>query len=115
MPPSANEPSRDRLSPVDIQTIHEDGVVVLRLSGELDSDNADALYQALRDDTRNHPGPLVLDMSGVSFIDSTILSRLLQLRTESVDGGSSLLVRNPSPVVRRVFEITGLDEVFGLS
>lgn len=111
----ADEPTPNHVPAVDIQTVHENGIVVLRLSGELDSANADAFYQVLRGDTRHHPRPLVLDMSGVSFIDSTILSRLLQLRSESSDVSSSVIVRNPSPVVRRVLQITGLDELFGLS
>ncbi|MFF3849807.1 STAS domain-containing protein [Streptomyces sp. NPDC002328] len=51
---------------------HPDGTALLTAIGEIDMSNTDALAAAL-DDT---PGPLVLDLTGVEYLDSAGLSLL---------------------------------------
>lgn len=51
---------------------HPDGTALLTAAGEIDMSNTDALAAAL-DDT---PGPLVLDLTAVEYLDSAGLSLL---------------------------------------
>jgi anti-sigma B factor antagonist len=57
----------------------------------------------------------VVDAGGLSFIDSSAISELLRLREHLGEGGGSLTLSNVQPSVRRVLEITGLLETFGVS
>jgi anti-anti-sigma factor len=78
----------------------EDG---FRLDGELDMATADDLSQIFRDAPSNDP--IVLDFSGVSFMDSSGLRALLEGAGQPTGCGPVVIV-NPSAQVRRVLEIS---------
>lgn len=88
-----------------------DGQTIAVVSGEIDM----ATCERLRDAIEPHLGPgqrIVLDLSGVTFMDSACLSVLVQARgTLSADGGS-LILRNPSHAARRVLSLSGIDRLF---
>jgi anti-sigma B factor antagonist len=54
---------------------------------------------------------VVLDLAAVTFIDSTGLSALMDARAESDRNGWEFSVSRPSPAVRRVVELAGLEHV----
>ncbi len=78
----------------------EDG---FRLDGELDMATADDLGQIFRDAPSNET--IVLDFSGVSFMDSSGLRVLLEGAGQPTGCGPVVIV-NPSAQVRRVLEIS---------
>lgn len=87
--------------------IEIDGAVV-RAAGEIDADAASKLWRAMHRAARSGE-PLQIDMSGVSFLDSNGLRVMLNVR-DTLD----FLVVNPSTQVRKLFELTGLTELFGV-
>ncbi len=82
-----------------------------KLDGELDLATAEDLGVVLG--KARSDGPLILDFSGVSFMDSSGLRALLEA-VRSRDGDGTLVILNPTPAVRRVFDITLPDGVPGL-
>lgn len=79
---------------------------VLRLTGELDLATAPDVLAAVEAETNDGgPGRLVLDMSAVSFIDSTGVRTLLEANRLA---GEDLSLLAPSPAVTRVLELTEL-------
>lgn len=98
---------------MDINLLHErvDGESILRLSGEIDMATApafrDAALTAIADD-----GPsLTLDLSGVTFMDSTGLHVLVgTYRRVRVHGGTFTMINIPD-IVRKLLRLTGLDDV----
>jgi anti-sigma B factor antagonist len=56
----------------------------------------------------------VLDLSDVTFIDSTALGTILKAATQLDDGGTLLAVVVPDGPVRRLFEMTNLTQRFRL-
>jgi len=54
---------------------------------------------------------VVLDLSGVTFADSTLLKVLQQARSKANDVGGALLVRNPSDQLRRLLTIGDLADL----
>lgn len=87
--------------------IHDfDGGRVVALTGELDA----LTCQGLAEHLIGSPGSLVVvDLSQLTFIDSSGLGALHVARQRAIKGGGNLVVSRPSPMVRRVLEITGLD------
>ena len=83
-----------------------------RLGGELDLATAQDLVSAIRART-DGDGPLTLEFSGVSFMDSSGLRALLEAATGR-DEGDGLVVLDPTPQVRRVLDISVPDSVPGL-
>jgi len=83
-------------------------VVVAR--GELDVATTESLQKAVIDAIAGG-SPVVLDLAGISFMDSTGLAGLIALRR--VDAvGDRLVLRRPSEAVRRVLELTATGELF---
>jgi len=80
------------------------GECVVVASGELDMECAGELRAVLEPLT----GSVVLDLSAVTFVDSTTLSVLVGAQNRLNASGGKLRIRDPHDVPRRVFEITGL-------
>ena len=79
-----------------------DGTLVV--VGEIDSYTAPALAQRLSDE----PKIVVIDLAGVSFIDSSGLRILIEAHQIRMDEKTSLTLRSPSAAVQRLLEISGL-------
>ncbi len=86
------------------------GVAVLSVSGELDVSNAETLESAIAQVCEGRPEELVFDLRELSFMDSAGIALL--------HGGArrvpNVRLRDPTPAVRRVVEVTGLTTVLGL-
>ena len=82
--------------------------LVFALRGELDLATRDLLHDALGEIDEGPPRRLVLDLSGLTFIDASGLHLLLSLAQRCRRAGPALeLVPGPSSV-HEAFEITGL-------
>jgi anti-anti-sigma factor len=79
------------------------GEVVLVVTGEVDLANAGALYNAARSlGSQLGSRDVVVDLSGVRFIDSGGIHALIRAQGEVV---GRLMLRNPSSAARRVLDI----------
>ena len=86
----------------------EGDAVVIYVRGEIDM----ATAARLRDAIEPHLGPgqtIVLELSGVTFMDSSCLGVLVQARGSLTADGGSLMLRNPSTMARRLVTIAGLE------
>ncbi|HEX3225661.1 MAG TPA: STAS domain-containing protein [Gaiellaceae bacterium] len=90
-----------------------DGAVVVRLAGELDLYNANAVRDVLLECCAESPDRLIIDLSGVKFIDSTALGVLIEARTRMPNRRGFLLAA-PGLETRRALEISGLDRHFAV-
>jgi anti-anti-sigma factor len=81
------------------------------LAGELDDATAGHLNHRLREVTAELAGDLSIDLSLLTFIDSTGLAVLVQLHKRVQALGWSLIVVEPTARAYRLLEITGLDQV----
>jgi anti-sigma B factor antagonist len=84
-------------------------VAVLSAQGEVDVATAPVLRRAL-DGLDPAAQTVVVDLAGVTFLDSTGLGVLIGARRRFLPSGVRMLVINAIPTVWRVFKITGLIE-----
>lgn len=84
---------------------------ILFICGELDLASVQRVRQEVDTAMVTSRTFLALDLGQLTFMDSSGIALLVQLanRLDQVE------VRNPSPVVRRVLEVTGLAGTFGLN
>jgi anti-anti-sigma factor len=85
------------------------GAQIVALSGELDSSNVAELEAKVASITAESSRPLIFDLSSLRFMDSAGIAVLISAATST-----SVSLRNPSPVIRRVLEATGLRGVFAI-
>ena len=86
--------------------------VVVEVDGELDLATAPQLRDRLVALAEEGQTQVILDLTRLSFIDSTGLSVLVMALNRARADGGSVLIRNPSQSVLRILEITGLVSVF---
>lgn len=82
---------------------------VLSASGEVDVFTAPTLDDAISGELDEERAHLVVDLTGVSFLDSTGLGVLVKGLKGAREAGGSLDLVVSSERIRRIFEITGLD------
>lgn len=84
---------------------------VLQVVGDIDASTAGQLSEAI--DERE--GDVVIDVAGVSFIDSSGIRALIASQQAVEARSSTFTIRNPSPAVLRLFQLSSLEEFFNLA
>jgi anti-sigma B factor antagonist len=98
-----------------IRLAHEQAAAVVTVRGELDAFNAEELSSSFAEVRVDEAEPLVIDLSGVTFMDSTALGVVVRRVNEVVERGGSARVVLPETSARRIFEITTLDRVLPIA
>jgi anti-sigma B factor antagonist len=94
-----------------------EGVVVVVTGGELDYAASPQLSERLAEHVNAGARRVVVDLSKVSFIDSTAIGVLVgaAMRMQELGGGSlAAICAEENRRVRRIFEIAGVDSVIAL-
>jgi len=92
---------------VAVKTAIEGDVATVTLAGELDLDGVESVQAALERFVAGNVRDVAVDMAGLTFLDSSGLRAVLQARERLGGAGVDLRVERPSPVVRRVLDMTG--------
>ena len=96
--------------PLEVEADRQGTVVTATLRGELDLASAGIARAALRDLVGDGAERLELDLTEVGFVDSSGLAVFLELASSI-----TVTVNQASPAVRRIIEMTGLEDVLGLA
>lgn len=97
-------------APFDV-VVESDGTgSLVFVEGELDLATAPALRDIVGAlvDSCSH---IIVDFAELRFIDSSGLSALVALHSQSTAAGVRFALRNPPPMVRRVLALTGIDHL----
>jgi anti-anti-sigma factor len=87
-----------------VEAREENGTLVLYLSGELDVTNAEYVRSAVNAAMNGHAEQVIFDLADLEFMDSSGIALLISAAGQVRD----VQVRNPSAVVRRLIQLTGL-------
>jgi anti-sigma B factor antagonist len=85
---------------------------VLPLKGEIDLHVSPSVTASLNSMIEKKPQRLVVDLSGVSYIDSAGLAALIGAMQKVEGYGGKFLLAGLQETVRSIFEISRLDQVF---
>ena len=78
------------------------------LAGEIDAHSAPMVSERVES---AHGSKLVLDLAGVTFMDSSGLRVIVQLHQQAQAGGPQLVITHASRPVIRLFDIAGLSDL----
>lgn len=86
---------------------------LLRLEGEVDVDRRPSMVADIVSRLRVNP-QLIIDLTGVTFIDCTGLGTLLSAQAHAHEVGGELALVGPCAALSRILELTSLGEVLTL-
>ncbi len=111
-----------------VETVHQEGHVklsiearpslpretVLKLSGEIDYESAQDLRTAVSGALEGGIDSLIINMAGVTFLDSTGIGTLVVARRICHGCGVTMHIREANPFIVRLFAVVGVCDVLGV-
>lgn len=91
----------------DIERAGEQGRVIVKLQGEIDLATVEKVNQTLSE-ALTSASDVNVDLSGVSFLDSSGIRALVQAYRQAESAGARLYVTGAQDWVARVLEVTGV-------
>ena len=106
--------SRAEGQDLDIQVSPRGKASVVTLRGEVDLRSSPQLRQALLELLEKRVSHVVVDLTNVSYMDSSGVGTLVELKRKAERSRGKVTLVGPQPRVRSVFEITQLDKFFNI-
>ena len=106
--PKGSEPLQLELS----CQIDGDGNQIVSVAGELDIATAEQAYIFISDVIDAWPGPVSVDLSGLTFCDASGLGVLARVARHARQAGRQLKLIAARPSLLKIMRITGLDRAF---
>jgi anti-sigma B factor antagonist len=101
---AASEPSWYRVDQMD-------GCAVVHATGEIDAHTVHAFHETVAE-AGSLASHVIIDLADVTFVDSSGLGGLIVARKSAQQGGGSLSLVSPPPMVRRLLGSTQLHDIF---
>jgi anti-anti-sigma factor len=107
--PRRPDRSEELITELALRTVAADGFIVIEAYGEIDMANADEMRRMVDSSVADGADRLIVDLSGIRFMDSTGLNVLIRTSRQLGPGSVGVVVSRPS--IRKIFALTGIDEV----
>jgi anti-anti-sigma factor len=98
------------VGPFTCQVSREEGRAVVSPRGELDMATAGAVEQELRQLRRTGVDVIVLDLGGLTFMDSSGLHLIMRWANESSKDGFGFELEPGPPTVQRIFDLAAIEK-----
>jgi anti-sigma B factor antagonist len=95
----------------DLETESEGTSTLVTVRGDFDVQVAEHVAERLGEIEASQPELLVMDLSRLSFLDSSGMGVIAAAHGRATTAGRRFVVVNPPYGVRRAFEVSALDEV----
>jgi anti-sigma B factor antagonist len=99
---------------MNVETREVGGATVVRLSGDVDLQHSPRLRKTLMELMMEHQ-PVVVDMSGVSYIDSSGIASLVEAYQTARRNAGRFTLASISQPAMRVLQLARLDKVFAIA
>lgn len=97
---------------MDIRTTYLSGRLTLYLTGELDHHEARCAIRTIDELMDEYlPRDCVLDLNGLSFMDSSGIAVIIKLNQRMKSLGGRMWVENPAKQPQRVIDASGIDRL----
>jgi anti-sigma B factor antagonist len=84
---------------------------LVEVAGEADVTNTDDLRRLLDDEVSQQPRMMIIDLSGLRFMDSSALHTLLRASRSMDRQGGVLALVSPQPAVAKILRLTTADRL----
>jgi anti-sigma B factor antagonist len=84
---------------------------LVEITGEADVTNTEQLRRLLDDEVTQQPRVMIIDLSGLRFMDSSALHALLRANRSLDRQGGVLALVSPQPAVAKILRLTTADRL----
>jgi anti-anti-sigma factor len=84
------------------------------LVGEFDMTSVQVFWAHVSAAVEARPVSVTVEARGLTFVDSSGLMALARARDAATDAGATFRVREPSPPLRRIAELCGLEDLLSV-
>ncbi|CAL9358461.1 STAS domain-containing protein [Streptomyces pilosus] len=102
------------MTPLTIKESPTSTGIALEVAGDLDYTSAPQLRQAAHTTVLSSGRRLTMDLGGLEFCDSSGITALIAVRNHAVSAGAEVLLVAVPAHLRRLLDLTGLDQVFDM-
>ena len=95
----------------DLESRVEGDRAIVTVRGDFDLQVAERVVAELEKVEEAAPALLVIDLSGLSFMDSSGMGVIAAAQARAVEAGRRIVLVRPPYTVRRAFELSGFDDV----
>jgi anti-anti-sigma factor len=95
----------------DVESRVEGDRAIVAVRGDLDLQVAERVVAEIEKVEERAPAVLVIDLSRLSFLDSSGMGVIAAAQARAVEAGRRIVLVKPPYSVRRAFELSGFDEV----
>jgi anti-anti-sigma factor len=95
----------------DVESRVEGDRATVTVRGDLDLQVAERVVAEIEKVEEGAPALLVIDLSGISFLDSSGMGVIAAAQARAVEAGRRIVLVRPPYSVRRAFELSGFDDV----
>lgn len=100
---------------MDVKFSREGNCLVVMIDGEIDHHTASRIRDRIDNKFLMEPVKnMILDLSGVTFMDSAGIGLILGRKNKVALIGGKLVIRNPRPEIRRLLSVSRIDELIEL-
>ena len=90
------------------------GVAILRLEGEFDSFETELVRENFEACVREGRHQVVLDLSNLSFANSTTIAYLITAQKQAQSLGGKVVLAHPGEFILKTLKTLGLDQLFAI-
>jgi anti-anti-sigma factor len=90
------------------------GGATVVLEGEFDMTGVEAFWAHVSEALEGRPRSVTVNARGLTFVDSSGLMALARARDVATDPGMTFRISEPSPPVRRIAEMCGLEDLLSV-
>ncbi|MBP5245991.1 MAG: STAS domain-containing protein [Clostridiales bacterium] len=95
-----------------MKTYFSRGNLVVKLDGEIDHHSIKEFREELdKMIGESRPKTMILELSGIDFMDSSGLGLVLGRYRKLSEAGSKMLIKNPTPEAERILKMAGVDKL----
>jgi anti-anti-sigma factor len=99
---------------IDVRTDPAFDGVILRLTGAADYETINLLEAGLAKVASQGPRNVIVDASGLEFLNSGAVGRLVELRKNVLSGGGQVCIAGATKYVAECFRLSRLDHAFAM-
>jgi stage II sporulation protein AA (anti-sigma F factor antagonist) len=95
-----------------MKTYFSEGNLIVKLDGEIDHHSIKGVREELDDIIgASRPKTMILELSGIDFMDSSGLGLVLGRYRKLSETGSEMLIKNPTRETERILKMAGVDKL----